>query len=257
MANLVDAEAPPDVSPETAEFEKAFLAVEMPEPVIDYVVSDTSYAAEDPDPNRLDLLEPDRRKRCEDAIAEEGRTILEKSADEVLLQDVPKGTKIHRSLLLLKEKKGENPDGTMFEDRTKARCCFFGAQNAFDAASVESVFAPCVKWMSVLICACLIAMFAFHFSGIDYSAAYLNARLTTPVYVWPPKPLRRVERNGNILVWLVYGALYGHPEAGAAWFKLLISRFKAIDFKQHQTDPCVFSRWSGLHFCVTQPTPHG
>jgi hypothetical protein len=250
LSQLVDVDAPPNAHPDNVEFHRAFFAMDVEEPVMSHIAADISFAAEDPNPDKLDQLSPERRRRCEEAIALEGATILEKSADEVLLKDVPPGTTIHRSLLMLKEKKGETPTGEIFDERTKARCCFFGAKNAFDSSTVESVFAPCVKWLTVLICACLIAMLGLHFTGIDYSAAYLNARLTTPVYMWPPKQLRRTDVNGNVIVWLVYGALYGHCEAGSAWFKLLTGKFKDTGFKQLRTDPCAFIRWTGTTFCV-------
>ena len=173
----------------------AFFAQGLPQPVVLEMATETAFFADKPNPDKLHELEPQRRAACEDAIKLEEATMLEKCVDEVPISKVPKGEKIHRSILMLTEKTKELPDGTEVPDRTRARCCFFGAKNAFDPSNVERTYAPCVRWMSCLIVACFIGMLGFCFTGIDYSAAYLNATLTTPVYMWPPKPMRKVDAN--------------------------------------------------------------
>ena len=61
--------------------------------------------------------------------------------------------------------------------------------------------------------------------------------------------MRRRDKDGNLLIYLVHGALYGHPESGRAWQKLLLSSFLSLGFYHHKCDPCVFSKWNGIAFC--------
>jgi len=227
------------------ECENAFLAMEVEVPeLVEEIKEHFACIATEPNPDKLQDLEPVHRKLCEDAIESERLGLLKKCVTEVPLKDVPAGTKIHRALLFLKTKLAEDSGEPT---KLKARCCFMGAKGSFDASNMN-VFAPCVRWMSVLIMLCLAAMMGWHFTGIDYSMAYLNAKLAVPVYMWPPKTMRRKDENGNLLIYHVTGCLYGHPESGARWNDLLVKTFKKHGFKQHQTDPCVFSKWEGRIF---------
>ena len=245
LASLADAETPPE-----AHVDAAFFAFGFPEPIIHAVAEGVSYITNTINPDHIHKLAPERRQRCEDAIELERTTMLEKCVTEVPITDVPKGTKIHKSLLTLVEKEDELPDGTRTAGRTRARCCFYGAPHAFDHSSIADVFAPCVRWISMLIMACFIAMMGLYFTGIDYSAAYLNATLPKPVFMWPPKPMRRIDKNGNLLIYRVHGALYGHPQSGACWNKLLVASIAKLGFQQFKTDPCVFSKWIDNKFCI-------
>ena len=221
---------------------QAFYAANLPEPIVREMCDGDAMIATTLRPDRLHEYDDLRRQRAEQAIDAERDSLLNKCVDEIPIDSVPRDEKIHRAVLNLVEKEEELKDGTRKWERTKARCCFFGSKDQFDASGFPDVFAPCVKWLSVLIIACLIGMFGFSFTGIDYTAAYLNARLS--------KPMRRRDKNGNLLIWLVYGALYGHPESGKAWHKLLCSEFISCGYSQHKCDPCVFSKWCGLMFCL-------
>lgn len=125
------------------------------------------------------------------------------------------------------------PNGDIVERKT--RLCARGDQQqaGFDYGEVFTPMAT-VDTTRVLFAAA--AHKGLHVHQVDVKAAYLNASLTKPVYMRPPKGDPKLQG----VVWKVQKALYGLPEAGLRWHELLSKELVRYGFQSCLTDPCLF-----------------
>jgi hypothetical protein len=195
-------------------------------------------SASDPDTLRYDeaLRDPD----CEEwkvSMHKEISSLIKQGTWEI----VPKSTadsKILPGTWTLRRKR--NPDGTI--KSLKARWCVRGDLQE----SVPETFAPVVAWATVRLLLYFTLFFGLHTRCIDFSNAFVQAPLDTPIYVHLPRGYRH-DGDQDVCLKLVK-SLYGIAQAPRLWFEHLKAKLERRGFKQSRLDPCLF--YSGSIYLV-------
>lgn len=152
---------------------------------------------------------------------------------DVQVTDVPAGEKIIDSKLDFRNKYGPNGD---IVDR-KTRLCARGDQQQADFDYGE-VYTPMAAADTTRVLLAEAAYRGMHVHQVDVKAAYLNASLTKPVYMRPPKG----DPSLKGVIWKVEKAVYGLPESGIRWHEMLTDKLIKYGFTPCLTDACMFVR---------------
>jgi len=80
----------------------------------------------------------------------------------------------------------------------------------------KKTYSPTAHHRTILIIVAYAASMGINLWLIDFTTAYLHAKMPYDIYVKPPPGF---ERKGY--VWLLKKALYGHPESGRLWYDML------------------------------------
>lgn len=124
------------------------------------------------------------------------------------------------------------PDGQI--SKFKARYCVRG-----DLEEGEpETFAPVVAWSSVRLFLVLSLMLNWDTSSIDFSSAFVQAKLQNPVWIHLPRGFQSERVGGSKRCLQLVKSLYGLSVAPRLWFEHVLKAFTSQGFKQSQNDPC-------------------
>ena len=124
------------------------------------------------------------------------------------------------------------PDGQI--SKYKARYCVRG-----DLEDGEpETFAPVVAWSSVRLFLILALTLNWMTCSIDFSSAFVQAMLQTPVWIHLPRGFQSKIVNGPKRCLKLIKSLYGLSVAPRLWFAHVLEAFTSQGFKQSQNDPC-------------------
>ena len=128
-------------------------------------------------------------------------------------------------------KRKRTPDGEI--SKYKARYCVRGDREEGE----PETFAPVVFWSSVRLFLILALTLNWDTSSIDFSNAFVQARLDSPVWIHLPRGFH--SSLGTTTCLQLKKSLYGLSIAPRLWFEHLLEAFLAQGFKQSAIDPCL------------------
>ena len=146
--------------------------------------------------------------------------------EEIERADVPKDKKILLSKIVLKYK--------VFEKRFKARLVVLGFMQPDEDAG--ETFAPVAKFTTFRILMAIACALDLEISASDVATAFLNAVLTDPIYIYPPRSLGFPPN----VVWKLLKNLYGLKGAPRGWNATLHAFLLELGFIQSVMDPCLY-----------------
>jgi hypothetical protein len=142
--------------------------------------------------------------------------------EDISIHNVPKGEKIIGTRMVYKQKR----DGTK-----KARLVAKG----YMQTSFFETYAPasllCIFRMMLIIAAEL----GLDFEAIDFSSAFINAKLEKPIYIRYPRGMGKPDR-----VLKTYRCIYGLVESPRRWNILLVKTLEEFGFKQSKAFTSIF-----------------
>ena len=126
------------------------------------------------------------------------------------------------------------PDGTF--KKFKARYCIRGdlQEGEFDT------YAPVVHFSSVRLFLAWSLMFGWYTFSIDFSSAFIQAKLDNPAFIHLPRGFRSARNVKTCL--RLKRSIYGLSTAPRLWFKHLWKALKGLGFKQSEHDACLLFR---------------
>jgi len=198
-----------------------------------------------PDPKSqktIDSMDNFNRKRFNDSTkAEKDNFFMDPEvAQRILVKNMPQDADILNTLCVWITKWKQ-----AVYDKTKARIVVRGDQMKKGA---ENTFAPTVRFVTMLILFCLAGMFGWRVDKIDYSQAFLNAKLPQPIYARFPPGLREYDAAGNEIGIVFFRAAYGITTAPRLWNQTQDQELRdELGYCQHKSDACVYSQsWAPL-----------
>jgi len=128
-------------------------------------------------------------------------------------------------------KRKRTPDGEV--SKFKARYCVRG-----DLEEGEpETFAPVVAWSTVRIFLTLSLTLKWQTCSIDFSNAFVQARLHEPVWIHIPRGFHSSRTTPTCLK--LHKSLYGLTSAPRLWYHHVLDAFLLLGFKQSTLDPCL------------------
>ena len=127
-------------------------------------------------------------------------------------------------------KRKRTPDGNI--SKYKARYCVRGDLEEGD----PETHAPVVSWTSVRLFLVLALTLNWNTSSIDFSSAFVQARLHDPVWIHLPRGFTTSNGKGQCLRLLK--SLYGLTVAPRLWYQHLTQALLDFGFKPTVDDPC-------------------
>ena len=125
------------------------------------------------------------------------------------------------------------PDGEI--SKYKARYCVRGDLED----SMPETFAPVVAWSSVRLFLVLSLTLGWTTCSIDFSSAFVQAKLEHPVWIHLPRGFRTAEgQQGNWCLRLLK-SLYGLTVAPRLWYEHVSEALRNYGFKACKIDPCL------------------
>ena len=118
----------------------------------------------------------------------------------------------------------------------KARYCVRGDMEEGDLET----YAPVVAWSSVRLFLILAITLSWETCSIDFSSAFVQAKLEEPVWIHLPRGFRS-EKQLSICLQLVK-SLYGLSVAPRLWYEHVVAALLQLGFKQSATDQCFLYR---------------
>ena len=141
-------------------------------------------------------------------------------------------------------KRKRYPDGRI--KKYKARFCVRGDKQVV-GVDVFETYAPVVQWSSVRLCFILSVILDLSSRQVDYTNAFVQANVKTPMFVELPKGYNS-KVDGDCVLKLNKN-LYGSRDAPLAWFETLTASLVAEGFKPSDIDPCLFIHKDMLILC--------
>jgi Reverse transcriptase (RNA-dependent DNA polymerase)/GAG-pre-integrase domain len=130
-------------------------------------------------------------------------------------------------------KRKRTPEGAI--KKLKARYCVRGDLQG----PVSNTFAPVVMWSTVRLLLFFVLSLGLKTRCIDFSNAFVQAKLTDPIYIHLPRGFHSSSGNGNSCLRLEK-SLYGIAQAPRLWFDHLKDKLLRNGFRQSILDPCLF-----------------
>lgn len=128
------------------------------------------------------------------------------------------------------------PDGELRSH--KVRFCVRGDKQV-EGRDFFETYAPVVNMSTVRIVMTLAAKHGLCTKQVDYSNAFVQAKLDETVYVWLPSDIKVDGYDGRLALKLKK-SLYGLCQAPLKWFEKLRGSLIERGFKQSAQDPCLF-----------------
>ena len=128
------------------------------------------------------------------------------------------------------------PDGALRSH--KVRFCVRGDRQA-EGRDFFEMYAPVVNMSTVRMVMTLAAKHGLCTKQVDYSNAFVQAKLDETVYVWLPSDIK-LDGNDGRLALKLKKSLYGLRQAPLKWFEKLRGSLIERGFKQSAQDPCLF-----------------
>jgi hypothetical protein len=185
--------------------------------------------ASDPDTLTFDeaMIDGDREKWIE-AAEIEIRSLESKNT----WKEVPKSSAKSRILpgtWVFRRKR--SPDGSI--RKYKARYCVRGDLHD----QVTDTFAPVIAFSTVRIFLITSIMFKWYTCSIDFSNAFVQAKLDEDIWIHLPRGFRGELKDSCLKL---QRSLYGIATAPRLWASHLFKALKSLGFKQSKNDPCLF-----------------
>ena len=124
----------------------------------------------------------------------------------------------------------------------KARCIALGNLKWVDL--LQDYYSPMGSLAILMLLFQLAVTLQLIIFSIDIKQAFVNSKLEKPVYVRLPLAIT----GGVEVLWRMYNALYGLPEAPKVFFKDLSKFLIDNGYTQHVMDECVFSKHKSPFF---------
>jgi transposase InsO family protein len=166
--------------------------------------------------------------------AEQWELAMQKEYDSILknktwdLVPRPKNAKVVKSRWVLRTK-----DNGVY----KARFCAKGFTQQW-GEDYDETFAPVAKYTSIRTLLAILAGRKAKVHQMDVNTAFLYSPLDETVYVEQPEGF--VIPGKEDYVCLLRRALYGLKQFPRAWFHLIAEVLVDFDFKQFESDPCIW-----------------
>ena len=141
-------------------------------------------------------------------------------------------------------KRKRYPDGRI--RKHKARFCLRGDKQVV-GIDVFETYAPVVQWSSVRLCFILTIVLDLSSRQVDYTNAFVQAKVKTPTFVELPKGFESTTDEDNVL--RLNKNLYGSRDAPLAWFEALKHSLESRGFKASEIDPCLFIHKDMIVLC--------
>ena len=132
-------------------------------------------------------------------------------------------------------KRKRYPDGRI--RKYKARFCLRGDKQIIGVDDFET-YAPVVQWSSVRLCFILSVILGLSSRQVDYTNAFVQTQVKSPMFVELPKGFESNGDDDNILQ--LNKNLYGSRDAPLAWFEALKHSLESRGFMASDIDPCLF-----------------
>ena len=202
-------------------------------------ITPTAFKASASDPDTLSfkqaMADTDNVTTWMGAAAKDEAASLEKNGTwvEVDTADDAK-TKVLPGTWVFKRKR--SPDGEI--TKYKARYCVRG-----DLEEGEpETFAPVVAWSSVRLFLVLSMTLNLDTCSIDFGSAFVQARLTDPVWIHTPRGFQTEHQGAQRKCLKLVKSLYGLSVASRLWFEHVREALLKQGLKQNILDPCfIFS----------------
>ena len=174
-----------------------------------------------------DALNGPDAEHWNNAILKELQSLLDLDVyEEITRNEVPKNKKILLSKIVLKYK--------VFEKRYKARLVVLGFMQPDEDAG--DTFAPVAKFTTFRLLMAIACALDLEISASGVATAFLNAVLSEPIYIYPPRSLGFPPNT----VWKLLKNLYGLKGAPRGWNATLHAFLLEIGFTQSAMDPCLY-----------------
>ena len=128
-------------------------------------------------------------------------------------------------------KRKRSPDGEIV--KFKARYCVRGDLQETE----EENYSPVVNWSTIRIVLTLSIVLNWELACLDFNNAFVQAKLTTPVWIHLPRGFRS-SRPGRTCLKLVK-SLYGLSSAPRLWYDHLVKALKEDGFTISTHDQCL------------------
>jgi hypothetical protein len=142
--------------------------------------------------------------------------------DDISINMVPDGEKIIGSRMIYKEKRCLTKKGRM-------------VALGYMQSSLFETYAPasllCILRMMLIIAAAT----GMGFESVDFSSAFINAKLEKPVYIRYPRGMSKKDR-----IMRVWRCIYGLVESARRWNQLLVETLTEFGFVQSKAFTSVF-----------------
>jgi len=149
------------------------------------------------------------------------------------MSSVPSGTKIFSIVTeyLTKRTKASTPEQEEV-DKRRCRMCL-GEHKAIEGVHYNRIdaYAPVPTWTTVKLQLALTSQHRLQFKAFDCVAAYLQADLKDPLYVYPPKGLIQELGQDPNKLWKLNKALYGWPPSGRIWLDKVSTWLRDYGFR--------------------------
>jgi hypothetical protein len=166
-------------------------------------------AKEDPEWKKVSWEEVDKLKDME-------------CFDDISIDEVPKGEKIIGSRMIYKEKRCLTKKGRM-------------VALGYMQTSFFETYAPASLLCILRLMLIIAAATGMDFEAVDFSSAFINAKLEKPVYIRYPKGMGKRDR-----VMRVWRCIYGLIESARRWNQLLVETLTEFGFVQSKAFTSVF-----------------
>ena len=179
-----------------------------------------------------------------DAIARELRGLIENETWVMVpIAIVPTGSNIMHCHYVFTIKR--NADGTI--EKFKARLVADGNTQKH-GIDFDRVFSAVVKASTLRLLLVLAALNDYDLHQIDIRQAYLQAKLDTDLYMYPPPGVAAYDSKGNRLICKLRRSLYGLKQAGREWAGLFSSFLASWGFTRSKIDTCLYMYHFGSTF---------
>jgi hypothetical protein len=175
------------------------------------------------------------RHKWEEAITSELDSLDENKIWEVC--KLPTNKNILGTKWVFKIKCNSNNEPERYKARLEAKG--FDQEEGID---FNETFAAVLKIQSIRLLLAIAINKGLIVHHVDISTAFLYGILDEEVYIEPPKGLRKELKSDEVLK--LNKALYGLKQASRSWNKTIVAFFNELNFKQFQTDNCIFiNKW--------------
>ena len=102
-----------------------------------------------------------------------------------------------------------------------------------------TTYSPVVRYSTLRFLFALASRYKFMMFHLDVETAFLNGEIDEEIYVYQPAPF--VNQKAKEKVLKLHKALYGLKQSSHKWNQKLIEILNSLNFKQLQSDNCVFT----------------
>lgn len=125
--------------------------------------------------------------------------------------------------------------------RYKARLVVkgFAQKNSF---VFDEIYSPVAKMSTIKVLLAIGNQYSFYFIQLNVKTAFLNAKLTENVYMYPPEGVNYCKPNQ---VLKLDKSLYELKQSSKCWNNKINSFLVSLGFKRSDSDYCLYSKFSG------------